>query len=63
MCVCFRTPKEVFAIDSQMENVTWAFFSDYSLIIERFYVMCRVEENVPDLSYWSQFDCILHKTE
>ena len=25
--------------------------------------MCRVEENVPDLSYWSQFDCFLHKTE
>ena len=25
--------------------------------LDKYFVMCRVEENVPDLSYWSQFDC------
>ena len=31
--------------------------------LDKYLVLCRVEENVHDLSNWSQFDCILHKTE
>ena len=46
--------------------VSWCIFSSNEYILyqldnlDKYFVMCRVEENVPDLSYWSQFDCFFY---